>query len=613
MVEYIGKECRKAETTAENLLHAPMACSLIQTLAILAKCTKDVSLISDDSKERFDYLKRPNSFRASLYEVINAMCKAFRTANNAMDKIHLSLESMPDLMNDCLEALYRPNDPDSQNIIDYALSFITDTADKCVKYAQEADKDCQFALSIIEELSVSAAATQGLKERRTETNQIEYDDQLRQQKQTEEAIKEYKNLIKEQKQVIEDAREDYKIRMAQSTDFTGVFGAMFVDNFEKIVSSAGNMVSLLGGPSGAIIKAAPGVVGAIAGLLKDYTDSKKESLLDKVMDGTVFDLITKIINESYEDVTAHIEIHLSTFKGIKMYESKSNIGKMLQNAAENIRQSLKSIQKKEPKCKEEFEVAKGAAIIHLRNYETMMNFLKSEEETFQQMSSEERETVMKIRLDNLKVSRETLAAEREYQEKLRKEKAEAIEKYSKIITNLALLKIEEIDLKEVLIYLQQGVKQLTKVQVAWGRIVDFFSSIKNMVDGPLVTHIKGMSTNVKMITDKEDKSVSVFQRKLLLREIMKACAVSYVLMESAEIYKTISQNYITPVIDGSILNIALTKDEAKEKLHMVSSDFDALKAAVQDTLNKHTEKLSATVYAKMEGLHNNYAIEDKKE
>uniref|UniRef100_A0A914PSC8 Uncharacterized protein n=1 Tax=Panagrolaimus davidi TaxID=227884 RepID=A0A914PSC8_9BILA len=296
-----------------------------------------------------------------------------------------------------------------------------------------------------------------------------------------------------------------------------------------------------------------------------------------------------------------------------MYELKTKIGQMLQKSAENIRQSMKHVKEGEPNCKEEFEAAKGAAIIHLKNYETMTNIMKSEEEMFKQMSSEERETVMKIRLDNLKVSRETLALEREYQEKLRKEKAEAVEKYSEIITNLERLKIEDVDLKDVLIYLQQGVEQLTKVQIAWQNIVDFFNSIKNMVDGPLLTHIRGMSTNVKQITEKENKSVSIFQRKILLREVTKACAVSYVLMESAEIYKAISQNYVTPVINGSIRNMGLTRDEAKEKQSLISSDFNALKAAVQQTLDTHTNKLSATVYAKMTnlGLQIDRAIEDK--
>uniref|UniRef100_A0A914RE40 Uncharacterized protein n=1 Tax=Panagrolaimus davidi TaxID=227884 RepID=A0A914RE40_9BILA len=541
------------------------------------------------------------------------MCKAFRTAHNSMDKIHLSLESMPDLMNDCLEALFRPQDPDSQDIIDYALSFITDAADRCVSSAQEADVDCKSALDIIEELSVAAKATQGRKERRTEENQIEYEDQLRQQKQTEEAIKEHKKLIKEQKEVIEDARADYKIRMAQSTDFSGVFGAMFVDNFEKIVSSAGNMVSLLGGSSGAILKAAPAVVQSVASLLKDYTDSKKESLLDKVMDNTIYDLMTKIVNEPYEEVVANIEINLSTFKGIKMYESKTKIGQMLQKSAENIRQSMKHIKEGETNCKEEFEAAKGAAIIHLKNFEAVTNIMKSEEEMFQQMSSEERETVMKIRLDNLKVSRETLALEREYQEKLRKEKAEAVEKYSEIITNLERLKIEDVDLKDVLIYLQHGVEQLTKVQIAWQNIVDFFNSIKNMIDGPLLKHIRGMSTNVKQITEKENKSVRTYQRKILLREITKACAISYVLMESAEIYKAISQNYVRPVINGSITNMGLTRDEARGKQSQISSDYNALKAAVQQTLDTHTKKLSATVYEKMRnlGLQIDRAIDQK--
>lgn len=102
----IGKECEKAESTAEYLLHAPEACCIIEALAILAASfKKDASLKSGDKDEKFVYLRTPDSFRASLYQVINAMCAAFRTAHNSMDKIQLTLAGMSGLMADSQDAM----------------------------------------------------------------------------------------------------------------------------------------------------------------------------------------------------------------------------------------------------------------------------------------------------------------------------------------------------------------------------------------------------------------------------------------------------------------------------------------------------------------------------
>uniref|UniRef100_A0A914QJF4 Uncharacterized protein n=1 Tax=Panagrolaimus davidi TaxID=227884 RepID=A0A914QJF4_9BILA len=207
---------------------------------------------------------------------------------------------------------------------------------------------------------------------------------------------------------------------------------------------------------------------------------------------------------------------------------------------------------------------------------------------------------MKARLENFKIAKDTMATEKELQQKLRAEKQTADEELHKIMVNLERLKIEEVDLKEVIIYLQQGIQQLAKVQIAWRNIVQFFNKIKNRVEGPLIGHIQGMIKNADIIIQKGEKSVNDYQRGILYREITKACVVANVLMQSAELYKKISDEHVMPIIDQSILNIGLSKESAR--------------AAVKDTIEEHGQALSKNVYDGMreQGFDVGRAIEYRK-
>ncbi len=87
------------------LHHAPQAVILVESLAVLAACTIDVSLVSDDYPAlKFKRLTCPGSFKASLYEVSTHICNAFRTADSSMNKIKMALIDMPNYFDNALDA-----------------------------------------------------------------------------------------------------------------------------------------------------------------------------------------------------------------------------------------------------------------------------------------------------------------------------------------------------------------------------------------------------------------------------------------------------------------------------------------------------------------------------
>uniref|UniRef100_A0AC34F4V2 Pectinesterase inhibitor domain-containing protein n=1 Tax=Panagrolaimus sp. ES5 TaxID=591445 RepID=A0AC34F4V2_9BILA len=134
---------------------------MMEALTVFSSCIKiDPSLKSGDPMEKFEHLRRPESLKASPYQVANAMSQTFQTAHDSVTTIVNSLENMPTLMTDCLEAmeivsteLFKIDQPGSQDVIDYALETLTYSADDCVNAALEVDNDCTKALLIINENS----------------------------------------------------------------------------------------------------------------------------------------------------------------------------------------------------------------------------------------------------------------------------------------------------------------------------------------------------------------------------------------------------------------------------------------------------------------------------
>uniref|UniRef100_A0A914QZD8 Uncharacterized protein n=1 Tax=Panagrolaimus davidi TaxID=227884 RepID=A0A914QZD8_9BILA len=277
----IGEECNKAETTAENLLRAPEACCIIQALTVLACCTRDPSLKTGDANEKFLYLRHPDSFKASLYQVINAMCQTFRVAYNSMDKIHLCLSGMPELMTDILEDMDDLTSTEAIDNIEYGISTLQRISNICVEQAKNANDECKNAINVIQELLECALATQGKSERRTAEAKHEFEQQQRLKKQQDDLIQELEKQYEEQRTIAREAMEDYKLRMTQSTAFNEVVGVMLLDNLNTLIHTIGKTTMNVTSAAGSIPIATADVIKEL--LLSNKTPVSKEELMAKAV------------------------------------------------------------------------------------------------------------------------------------------------------------------------------------------------------------------------------------------------------------------------------------------------------------------------------------------
>uniref|UniRef100_A0A914QPI3 Uncharacterized protein n=1 Tax=Panagrolaimus davidi TaxID=227884 RepID=A0A914QPI3_9BILA len=354
-------------------------------------------------------------------------------------------------------------------------------------------------------------------------------------------------------------------------------------------------------------------------LLSNKTPVSKEELMAKAVENVLVELMEDIMDESMDKIKENVDDHLNNLASANTYKIPSEFGKMLYRTSKKLIEGLESVKKNDSESVKKFEKAKADVLLNLKAYEKaneIGNHKASSEKNSEPLKnpSEELITLMQTRLENLKISRDTVSAEQKLQEELRKERTKADADLVEIVGNLERLKIEEVDLKEVLKYLQQGIEQLSRVQVAWSNIIVFFDNIQNSVEGPLVQHIYGYTTRVKNSLATPEKAVTERQRSILFREVTKACAVANVLMQSAAFYKTLSTQHIRPVIDDTVMKIGMSQDAAMTQKQNISTNFKEIKDAVKNSVEAHNHYLSSKVFGAMkkQGFDVSQAIESNR-
>ena len=100
------ENCGNIDGRAQMLYYGPIVVRLVEHLAIISIYAPNISLVTHlTPKDEFRYLKTPESFRASLYQVACDIFDAFCVADSCMNKIHISLKDLPDYFEGTLEAI----------------------------------------------------------------------------------------------------------------------------------------------------------------------------------------------------------------------------------------------------------------------------------------------------------------------------------------------------------------------------------------------------------------------------------------------------------------------------------------------------------------------------
>lgn len=614
ITKLIAEECQKAETNASLIVAAPKACCMIEILTVLASCTKQISLLSPEGQNKFQHLKTPDSFKASLYQVINEMSEAFRVAHNSMTKINNNLKGMPSVLNDIFEGIADPED--TQEIIDDSMKSIKGIANNCTKAAEEAVGGCSSALKTIEELTQATVATQQRSDARFEAAKKEEDIAKQQKEQEEKTLKELQEHVEKQKKLADEALEDYKKLMSEGSDMGNMFMMALMDSFQNVVQTATSTVKDLGNFVGEIPK---DIMRSAKNIMSDHTYLNRKDFLSAGVEQALLKSFEDIANSdeslwSPEDITTHV----GTIKAALEFKLETTTGKALYEKGKIVLAVLQLAASKKPEWKAKYAEVKPGLKLLIESCKASATEFETTADRDVQMAaikSQERQTMMQVQQKNMETAQQFSKQQQELAEALRKDKQRADEKLNETVLKLAQLKTEKLDLVDILYYLKQGIDQLTQVQVAWKKILAFFDHIKNTVDGPLMISLKEFipsddPENANGITSNIGKA----KLKKLIREATKACAVGNVLMEISQLYITISNKHIMPILDQSVLNMALDDTQAKNLQNQISQNFSKKKGEIEGVIETFQKLLLKNVYGNLQsqGFDMNHAIADSR-
>uniref|UniRef100_A0A914E830 Uncharacterized protein n=1 Tax=Acrobeloides nanus TaxID=290746 RepID=A0A914E830_9BILA len=161
------QDCRALSENTTMLYSGTLTVCLMQSLSVLASCGSDLSLVTQDTPQSsFEHLKNPNSFRASIYQLLTIISDAFRQANNSMSTIRAALSTMPDYFVDLIEHLGpKLTDEPIDGLINDILGDLKDSVDKCKEVSLEALKPINHVLEVVDELVHASSGTKNVNEK----------------------------------------------------------------------------------------------------------------------------------------------------------------------------------------------------------------------------------------------------------------------------------------------------------------------------------------------------------------------------------------------------------------------------------------------------------------
>uniref|UniRef100_A0A914Q6M1 Uncharacterized protein n=1 Tax=Panagrolaimus davidi TaxID=227884 RepID=A0A914Q6M1_9BILA len=466
-------------------------------------------------------------------------------------------------MNECLEALKNVDSEDSQDIIDWALPGINHATNICVAAAKEPYEKCVKTLKILQELQQAVLALRDSKNCRAEKNKEELVEQLRIKEQKEDELNELKKQLEMQQQNAENARKNYTETLKNNNEVSLTVFTMIMDNLNTFCRTAGEVAlnSMLKFQK--LQNHEP--LMTKEDLIKIFSE---DDVLAQATEKTLFKIIEEIVEKKDEEIHANIQEHISNLKCATDYKTNEKAGKILREKGNDLRDALIKVRENGATCQEDLKTAKASAKLFLKTYEEAVeikNKTKEDEKELQAEMSRERQNLMQTRADNLKVVQGTLDS-------------------------------EKIDLNEILECLEEVIQVLTTIQIAYSEIVHYFNYVKELIDGPLITQIQDISKFI-VNEDQTVKSLTDRQQRILLTEIIKACSLSYILMQNSKFYNELSNKHIMPTLDNALRINAMTKEEAKIHKNEIPTNLVKVKYEVSGAIDSQNTFIRNHVYS----------------
>lgn len=152
------------------------------------------------------------------------------------------------------------------------------------------------------------------------------------------------------------------------------------------------------------------------------------------------------------------------------------------------------------------------------------------------------------------LAKETLRDAKRRQEKSEDELKESGEKLTEVLSEMAKLDLQKIDFNQIRDTLIKGIKALAEVREQWGKLVDFFQMLSNLIKCCLHTSLQDFVDEAKsgreiQMDDYKIPLSNIF-RDIIFEQASKANQIAYVVRTISGTYVQISNKHLMDKITG---------------------------------------------------------------
>lgn len=568
------------------LTPAPMCICLLGELMAIST-TADFTLENNPPKDGFRLMKWPNSFRASLTQVVNSGWGAFNEAHKNMDQIRLMSSNVPNHLKDAIKILLQGENEELEDFLPVPLLAIQDTADRCMALASSVENKFEQVMDLIGEISEACVGAKGA-----------YENELKDVASALAAAQENKKTAQEQKEIAKKAYEQLQKAVTRAE-------AKYDEAIDSIPGSWGLIAqNTVEGIAGGFTTAVSGICN-IASLGLGSSGSQEKSLLQKIIpDKNTPGKVSLTINEdtikAYESATllknyaatlttasledeqlkSDIQRHTDSVRYAKsqFVSMRKDYGTKGSNAVQNrvIELCQQGIQICERIINHASSMSQSdqdarALAESLLSFNQSVMALQVEGQNIvsscptdmklpnqsvlppdqQQGKSASQQAVLNARF-KIEQSQAQLDHTRERYDMSCDKLSESTAKLGSIMAEIQKLDIDKINFEKIRKTLIQGIKALGELREQWTKLVMFFQMMSNIIRCSLNSSLKDFGTYAKKTQDHALKNYPItnLKKDMIYQQAFEAAKIAHLVNMIAGTYVQVSKEYLMDKIAG---------------------------------------------------------------
>lgn len=553
----------------------PSAINILGQLLVIS--TKiDFSLKDSAGSYQFQYIRHPQSYRATLVQITNDGYEAFRNAHSSMNTIQLYMAQIPGHIKTSLRILTSASQRLVQRMLVPSLNNIERIGRQCSKLASDTDDQFVNVMQLLGEVVEVTALTQGV--------------HLQQFKEVEIQLNVSKATEHFQQKIIETVEKHYNEAQSACTKALKDRPVGWNKILQNLASAVVDIIRVV----------VPGMITqrsttANQGVSETSGGDPEINLGQQV----VSDQALNYANTLYEQLIVLKELisESTANSSVQAFESRFATLRVGFNAINNLLNSIKGnnelIQKVKGFLQSAIEQIKNGLTTLITDLKPLAaaKLLLSDEGFKSGASSSQHQSSNTYANEQFKVTitlNRLQQAEQRY-DQIFEQLTEQQNQMKSLMVQIAGLNLAKINYEEIIELLRQAILLLGNIRSQWSRLVEFFSEVSIRTQTTTNETLMPFVERINEVTSIEDitESERTFYLELLRFQAIDIHRETYILYIMSRTYVDISREFMMDKLSGLAGMLAMQTDQDRERaVKQLLKDTDEAEAKINALANE---------------------------